>query len=326
MRCETSTTIPSSPQARTSARPASVRPGPWSGEPGKPNGTPVANALRAAPHEPERAQAGGVQDLELVERRCRSARRPRGAARPRARRRRGRAAPRATRSRPPEARSIRSSSATWARRLAQRALVRHGLEVGAIVVGVVRRRGGEDREARPGEAAARGAREVEMARRRRRRGSPPSPPGRRRARARGRRCGRRRPARHGRRRADAISRSIVAGGHRLGEQAALRAVAAELAQPLELLRPLDALRDDGQAERARHLDDRRDDRRVVLVAAEAGDERAVDLEHVEREALAGRRATSSRCRSRRASAAARTRAARRARSPARAPPPSARSR
>ena len=53
-RWERSTTMPSSPHASTSARPAAVRPGPWSGEPGKSNGTPVANAfgrLQTRPRE-----------------------------------------------------------------------------------------------------------------------------------------------------------------------------------------------------------------------------------------------------------------------------------
>ena len=44
-RCETSTRMPSSLHARTSARPASVRPGPVSGDAGNSNGTPSANAF-----------------------------------------------------------------------------------------------------------------------------------------------------------------------------------------------------------------------------------------------------------------------------------------
>ncbi len=44
-RCETSTRMPSSLHVRTSARPASVRPGPVSGDAGNWNGTPSANAF-----------------------------------------------------------------------------------------------------------------------------------------------------------------------------------------------------------------------------------------------------------------------------------------
>jgi hypothetical protein len=44
-----------------------VRPGPWSGEPGNSNGTPVAKRLGRLQVNPDRAQPGAVQDLELVE-------------------------------------------------------------------------------------------------------------------------------------------------------------------------------------------------------------------------------------------------------------------
>src|SRR5215212_3571094 len=56
--------------------------------------------------------------------------------------------------------------------------------------------------------------------------------------------------------------------HRLRDQPSLHAIAVELAQALELLGPLDPLRHDREPERARHLHDRGDDRRIFLVAAE----------------------------------------------------------
>ena len=65
-------------------------------------------------------------------------------------------------------------------------------------------------------------------------------------------------------------------------------MAAELAQALELDLALDALGDDLQAERAGDLDDGGDDRRVLVLGADAVDERAVDLDDVEREALQAR--------------------------------------
>ncbi len=63
-------------------------------------------------------------------------------------------------------------------------------------------------------------------------------------------------------------------------------VAAERAQALELAFRLDALGNDAHTERAGHADDRLDDRAVaVAVLAQAHDERAVDLQAVERIAL-----------------------------------------
>ena len=50
-------------------------------------------------------------------------------------------------------------------------------------------------------------------------------------------------------------------------------------------RRLDALGQGGEAEAVGHGDDRPDDDRVVVAGAEAVDERPVDLEHVERQAL-----------------------------------------
>src|SRR4051794_41729764 len=73
--------------------------------------------------------------------------------------------------------------------------------------------------------------------------------------------------------------------HRRGEQVALRAMAAEALEGLQLLDGLDALGDRAEAEAVGDVDDRTDDRRVVLLGAEAVDERAVDLDGVDRDAL-----------------------------------------
>src|SRR4051812_3108212 len=69
------------------------------------------------------------------------------------------------------------------------------------------------------------------------------------------------------------------------EEEALRLVAAERDQLDELRLVLDSLGDDSQAERVRHADHGRDDRVVAGVAAEAVDERPVDLHGVDGEAL-----------------------------------------
>src|SRR5262245_8282936 len=70
---------------------------------------------------------------------------------------------------------------------------------------------------------------------------------------------------------------------RAREEVPLRPVAAELAQALELHLALDALGDDLQAQRPRDLHDGGDDRGVLVVGADAVDERAVDFDDVERE-------------------------------------------
>src|SRR4051812_38211672 len=75
---------------------------------------------------------------------------------------------------------------------------------------------------------------------------------------------------------------------RAREQVALHRVAAQLAQALELDLALDALGHHLQTQRAGDLDDGRDDRRVLVLGAYPGHERAVDLDHVEREALQAR--------------------------------------
>ena len=61
-------------------------------------------------------------------------------------------------------------------------------------------------------------------------------------------------------------------------------MAAEVAQLLELLDALDALGDHAEPERASERDDGRRDRASALVGVDRGDERAVELEQVERRA------------------------------------------
>src|SRR4051812_27379219 len=68
------------------------------------------------------------------------------------------------------------------------------------------------------------------------------------------------------------------------EEVALSELAAERPQPVRLLLCLDALRNHVHAERATHREDRGDDRLVLVRADDAVDERAVDLEGVDREA------------------------------------------
>src|SRR5439155_22528880 len=72
---------------------------------------------------------------------------------------------------------------------------------------------------------------------------------------------------------------------RAREVEALRVVGTELVQARDLPLGLDALGDDLEAQRARHAQHGTDDRGVPVVAAEPADERAVDLDDVEREAL-----------------------------------------
>src|SRR4051812_8310659 len=78
------------------------------------------------------------------------------------------------------------------------------------------------------------------------------------------------------------------GAHRLREEVALGAVAAEVAQRLELVVGLDALGDRPEAEAGGDVDDGAHDRRVVRLLAETVDERAVDLDRVDRHALQAR--------------------------------------
>src|SRR4029079_10056411 len=66
------------------------------------------------------------------------------------------------------------------------------------------------------------------------------------------------------------------------------AIAPELMERVELRAGLDALGDRAQAEAARDVDDRRDDRGVLVLGPEAVDEGAVDLDRVDRDALQAR--------------------------------------
>jgi len=75
------------------------------------------------------------------------------------------------------------------------------------------------------------------------------------------------------------------GRARAGEVVALGEGTAQPAQPGRLVRRLHPLGDDRQPERVRQADDRPDDRGVVGVRPQPGDEGPVDLEGVDREAL-----------------------------------------
>ena len=92
---------------------------------------------------------------------------------------------------------------------------------------------------------------------------------------------------------------------RAREQVALAAVAVLLLQQRELLAVLDALGERLDRERLAELHERADQRLAFGVLGELGDERAVDLQRVDGEALQVRRARSSRCRSRRSRSARR---------------------
>src|SRR6266403_1490416 len=70
----------------------------------------------------------------------------------------------------------------------------------------------------------------------------------------------------------------------LGEQIPLAFVAVVAAQELELLGGLDALGEHAQAQRVAHGDDRLGERSVAPALREAHDERAVDLQAVDRQA------------------------------------------
>ena len=91
---------------------------------------------------------------------------------------------------------------------------------------------------------------------------------------------------------EAVERQPVAqqrldrgGGRGPAERVALHELDAEVAQPARLLAGLDALGDDRDVHRARHRHDRPQDVAVALVLGDAGDELAVDLDRVDREAL-----------------------------------------
>ena len=77
-----------------------------------------------------------------------------------------------------------------------------------------------------------------------------------------------------------LSRSFAASSTRDGprEQISLAEPAPEAPQDVEVLGRLEALGDDVEIQRARHAQDRVDDRAVAVAAAQRGDERAVDLQ------------------------------------------------
>jgi len=69
------------------------------------------------------------------------------------------------------------------------------------------------------------------------------------------------------------------------EIVALEFVAGALLQELGLLPRLDALGDDGQAQRAPHRNDRVGDADIFGVAGNVANERAIDLDRIDREFL-----------------------------------------
>jgi len=73
--------------------------------------------------------------------------------------------------------------------------------------------------------------------------------------------------------------------HRSADQKALRLVAAVLLQKVVLPLMLDALRHHAQIQAVGHLNDGFADGSIALVARQSGDERAVNLEDVKRQAL-----------------------------------------
>ena len=72
---------------------------------------------------------------------------------------------------------------------------------------------------------------------------------------------------------------------RLGDVEALRLVASEVAEPIERVAILDALGDDPETEVLPELDSRPDDREVLDAVEHVGDERAVDLDLLDRQPL-----------------------------------------
>ena len=286
-------TIPRySPQARTSARPASVRPGPWSGEPGKPNGTPVANALRRFHTSPSERRPAACRTssssrpvpIGSAPSRCSTAASPSPSRVPVAAEGEDSVSSstrRAIRSRPPEARSIRCSSATWASpSRSARSSGGTGWRWARSDVGVVRRGGGEDREAR---------------RRRGRRARPAGGRGGRRRRRRGSRSIAPAPAASTRERTSLCPSKTLTGraptpsaarsrrrasARRAGGRARLSRARAAVASCSAVSTPSATTSRPSawpSATTARTIARRRSSR------PSAGDERAVDLEHVDRE-------------------------------------------
>ena len=84
---------------------------------------------------------------------------------------------------------------------------------------------------------------------------------------------------------DPETRREIGGLERMREQIPLPDVAAERPQHAKLVRVLDALGDTRDAERRRHLEDHRRERRALSGLAELLDETTVDLHDVDREAL-----------------------------------------
>src|SRR5207253_2490240 len=89
----------------------------------------------------------------------------------------------------------------------------------------------------------------------------------------------------GRRAGERDERTRLDGIDRLGEVEALRVRAAQLAQSLDLLGSLDALDDDALAEVLRERDDGGENVRAARIERVLREERAVDLDGINREAV-----------------------------------------
>src|SRR4051812_23352946 len=75
----------------------------------------------------------------------------------------------------------------------------------------------------------------------------------------------------------------LGGAQRPGEVEPLGERAAQQAEGAQLVRRFDAFGDDVDAQALGHGEDAGDDRRVVVVGGQTGDERPIDLEHIDRE-------------------------------------------
>src|SRR5436309_978978 len=72
---------------------------------------------------------------------------------------------------------------------------------------------------------------------------------------------------------------------RMRQEESLGVLAPEFAQPVELAFGLDALGNRVELQRLRQPDDRTRERRLLRVAVDTDDERSIDLQDVDREAL-----------------------------------------
>ena len=100
-----------------------------------------------------------------------------------------------------------------------------------------------------------------------------------------------------------MMRARFDGVDRLREVETLGVGAAQLAQPLDLLRGLDSLDDDALAKILRERDDGGENIRAARIERIPREERAIDLDRVDGEAVQVAERRVARCRNRRAAAA-----------------------